>query len=151
MLPSDAGTSGKKGEDEDNSSSAKAVAFVSLSCSGCGATLGKRFGERGLPPRLERIAGLFCLEVESISSYELGKPEMVAAVVSAGTREAAAAAAAAAASTDAAAAATPNSGDALALSSLLSRVAELEEELVKVQNVVLGHNEALARLQEQRR
>lgn len=150
MLPSDAGTSGKKGEDEDNSSSAKAVAFVSLSCSGCGATLGKRFGERGLPPRLERIAGLFCLEVESISSYELGKPEMVAAVVSAGKREAAAAAAAAA-STDAAAAATPNSGDALALSSLLSRVAELEEELVKVQNVVLGHNEALARLQEQRR
>ena len=77
--------------------------------------------------------------MDSISSYELGKPELVAAVSSAaGKREGA----------GAPTTTTPNGKDALALSSLLSRVAELEEELVKVQNVVLGHNEALANLQE---
>ena len=139
--------------DDDVKGSTCPVAFVSLSCSGCGAALGKRFGERGLPSRLVRLAGLFCLEVDSISSYELGKPELVAAVVSsAGKREAAAAAAAASAATAALATttATPPTGkDSLALSSLLTRVAELEEELMKVQNVVLGHNEALATLQGQ--
>ena len=71
---------------------------------------------------------------------------------SAGKREAAAAAAAASAATAAlvTTTATPPTGkDSLALSSLLTRVAELEEELMKVQNVVLGHNEALANLQGQ--
>ena len=138
--------------DDDVKGSTCPVAFVSLSCSGCGAALGKRFGERGLPSRLVRLAGLFCLEVDSISSYELGKPELVAAVVSsAGKREAAAAAAASAATAAlATTTATPPTGkDSLALSSLLTRVAELEEELMKVQNVVLGHNEALANLQGQ--
>ena len=162
VLPRDAGPSGRAstaasdGEDESGGGGGggtAAVAFVSLSCSGCGAALGKRFGERGLPPRLARLAGLFCLEVDSISSYELGKPELVAAVSTAGKREAAmdaaaAAAATAAATTTATATTTPSSKDSLALSSLLSRVAELEEELLKVQNVVLGHNEALANLQE---
>ena len=145
VLPRDAaGPSGRaaatdSNEDDESSAATAAVAFVSLSCSGCGAALGKRFGERGLPARLRRIAGLFCLEVDSISSYELGKPELVAAVSSAaGKREGA----------GAPTTTTPNGKDALALSSLLSRVAELEEELVKVQNVVLGHNEALANLQE---
>lgn len=143
VLPRDAaGPSGRVASDDESGSAATAVAFVSLACSGCGAALGKRFGERGLPARLARIAGLFCLEVDSISSYELGKPELVAAVSTAGKREEAAMAAATTTTTTT----EPNGKDSLALSSLLSRVAELEEELVKVQNVVLGHNEALAAL-----
>lgn len=146
VLPSDGKAERNGGEEE---TSTAAVAFVPLSCSGCGAALGKRFGERGLPPRLARIAGLFCLEVDSISSYELGKPELVAAVSSSGKQREAAGATGATEATTTGATENGEKDSSMALSSLLSRVAELEEELMKVQNVVLGHNETLSRLQGQ--
>jgi len=104
---------------------------VSLACAGCGASLGTRYGA-DLPPRLARLASLFCLRVDALASHALGAADLLARPGEAANKRAAAAAPSAAA-TD--------------VALLAARLAELEDELVKVQGVVLVHHERLAGLE----
>ena len=50
----------------------------SVCCSSCGAVVGRLYSE--VPPALEPISHLFCLEVSRCASYELGSAEMRAPV-----------------------------------------------------------------------
>jgi hypothetical protein len=106
---------------------------VGLAGAGCGAALGQRFGS-DLPPRLARVAGLFCLSVDALTSHELGCAELLArrtgeggASVRGGGKPAPAAPADVAA--------------------LTARLAALEDEVVRVQGVLLAQNERLGRLE----
>lgn len=111
----------------------EAAGCVSLACSGCGAPLGRRYGG-DVPPRLARVAGLFCLEVDALASHELGSADLLA-------RPKAGGGAAAGATTTTA----PLPADDTA--TLAARLAALEDELVRVQGVVLAQNERLERLE----
>ena len=108
------------------------AAGVPLACAECGAALGARYGAADLPPHLARVAALFCLRVDALASHALGAADLLARPGEAANKRAAAAAPSAAA-TD--------------VALLAARLAELEDELVKVQGVVLAHHERLAGLE----
>ena len=115
----------------------EAAGCVSLACSGCGAPLGRRYGG-DVPPRLARVAGLFCLEVDALASHELGSVDLLARPKAAGGRTGAAAGAPTTTT-------TPPADDT---ATLAARLAALEDELVRVQGVVLAQNERLERLED---
>jgi hypothetical protein len=114
--------------------------YTPLTCAGCGAALGRRYAPGpGLPASLAPFAGLFALDVAALASYELGAPALVARAPLDGGCVAGPAAPPPVDSAGGGGGAPACDGGGLA-----SRVAALEEEVMRIQAFLLDTHTAAA-------
>ncbi|CAL5229606.1 g12966 [Coccomyxa viridis] len=102
---------------------------MGIFCSKCDAALGKQYLDSRTHPDLARTG--VCLNVSAMDSYQLGTGEVRFCERRPATPGAA----------------TPDKATAPESSALHQRIADLENDLVKVQNMVLLHQERLEALE----